>query len=661
MTPSVVKSERPLPAAYAIFLPVFEQLSMPLRRLLHGQLVQFERLLAEFDEAELRQQGNFEGLGSITTRGDIANIVQSELLLRSEAPLEFLRRIAESETLYMEREYSDPGMKPIYRLMISVGPGLLGHGRILALATIFFMARMASIRGAGFHWCFLPRAEGAVWFDSVSVNTIKRFLRAANYAEASLDDVIAADQCWESLTSKKVAAPTARHIDWVVGAIDRRSTQQSPRAVHNSGRAVTFALLPQVDASPRAAEITIRRGGRDVQQMLVEFPSDTVCLSALNQPFAPIKPIKQQADQPSKATQPVGWEPRYLLMPHAAARVVRLKHGVLILIFGGVSKVVGSYFLRVEPHTKIAGVSLRANNKLSVLLQTERSGRDMLVLTSVDLIPNMRPIEARHVQSHCATVQHLFKRQPEYALPPLFDVKGIRFYSTHHSEFALAFDTQNYDPVLQVLHNKDKILYSNGVHRVVRSQHKTGALLKIMRRNNTMVTSYVERGDPLVPKQLFGMVYSGSHGSLAYSVRPNVWTVADREADRTFVIAPHDTPLMARVMDGDLTATIWSDARSGGEGALKNITLNSDGMHSQSATPKSHRTLLKLGDDAADTAHVQLAEDGIWTVTIDRNGAPAELLWYSKRRDGPHRCSRFNLAELYAAAIDIDPGLLSHG
>src|SRR4051794_30027811 len=107
-----------LPAPYAVFLPVLEQLSVPLGQLIRGQLAQFERLIGGFDEADLHAQGDFEGLGSLTTHGDIAHIVQSELLLRTEAPLEFLRRLAESETLYHEKEYSDPGVKSLYRLTI---------------------------------------------------------------------------------------------------------------------------------------------------------------------------------------------------------------------------------------------------------------------------------------------------------------------------------------------------------------------------------------------------------------------------------------------------------------------------------------------------------------------------------------------------------------
>eukprot|EP01035_Chromulina_nebulosa_P034234 gene34234-45916_t len=180
-----------LPAAYAPFAPVLERLSEPLQLLLHGQLLQFETLVRNVDAPEFAPQGEFEGLGGLTMRGDIAQLVQSELLLRTEAPLEFLRRIADSETLYLEKQYADPGARPVFRVMISVGPAILGHGRLLALAALLFMARVALSRGAAFHWCFLPRNEGAVWFDEVSVNTIKRFLRAAARCEMTGEDVAA--------------------------------------------------------------------------------------------------------------------------------------------------------------------------------------------------------------------------------------------------------------------------------------------------------------------------------------------------------------------------------------------------------------------------------------------------------------------------------------
>lgn len=653
--------DRPLPAAYATFAPVLDQLSVPLRQLVGGQLAQFEQLLAGFDETELRSDGDFEGLGSLATRGDMAHIVQSELLLRTEAPLEFLRRVAESEVLYHEREYSDPGARPVFRLMISVGPGLLGHGRILALAAIFFMARVAAVRDAAFHWCFLPRPEGAIWFDNLSVNTIKRFLRAASYIEASLDDVAAAQQCWEGLAHALPVAAGARTIDWVVGAADSLPAEQSPRATRHAPRVIAFGLLPPLPGAPRAAEITIRRRGREVRRAVLAFPADTVCLSALNQPFAPIKPVARSAGRPEKAAQPFGWEPRYLVAPHANAKILRVAHGVLILIFDRGAKLGASYFLRIEADAKLAGVRLRAGNQLAVLLQTARSGNDALMLTSVDLSPGMGSIGAENVRAHRTTAQHLFKRQPDFALPLLFDGYGTRFYSTHRREFGLNFAAQGYEQTLQVPQNRPQILYANGVHRVMLDRSRGAASLDVMRNNNTMVVSYPYQDDPPDPKRLLGMVYSGSHGSLAYSTRPNVWAVAGREAHREFVVAPYEIPLMGRIKDDVMDATVWSDARGGGEGVLRSISFKDDGHKTNRSVLRSHRTLIRLGNDAEDIAEVRLGDDGVWAVAVDSGGAPAELRCYARRNEGAHGCRRFDLAELAAGAIDIDPDRISHG
>jgi hypothetical protein len=273
----------------------------------------------------------------------------------------------------------------------------------------------------------------------------------------------------------------------------------------------------------------------------------------------------------------------------------------------------------------------------------------------------MKRVSADQVQAHRTTAQHLFRRQPAYALPLLFDGAGPRFYSTHRREFGLNFDAQGYEQILQVPQDRPQILYANGMHRVVLDQSPNAAFLTVLRNNNTMVVSYPHRGEPLDPKRLLGMAYSGSQASLAYSTRPNVWTVPGRESHRDFQVEAYEAPLVGRVRGEDLDATVWSDARAGGEGVVKNIGFKDDGHKTQRSVLKSHRTLLKLGNDAADIAEVRLGDDGIWAVTVDANAAPAELLCYSRRNDGPPRCTRFALAALVGSAVDIDPQRLSHG
>jgi len=642
-----------LPAAYAIFLPVLEHLSAPLGQLVRGQLVQFERLIGGFDEADLHSQGDFEGLGSLTTHGDIAHIVQSELLLRTEAPLEFLRRLAESETLYHEKEYSDPGVKSLYRLTISVGPGLLGHGRVLALAALFFMARLAAARGAAFHWCYLPRADGAVWFDALSVNTIKRFLRAASYREATVDDVIAAQDLWEKLAPVAPGHAGPRHIDWVIGAVDRLPASLSTRAVSHAGRALGFALLPPVADAPRAAEISVRRNGREARRAIIEFPAETLCLSAINSPFAP---TRASSGSPSTGVGPqlVGWEPLYLVVPHESVKLLRVRDGILILISGKRLEIGEAYFVRLAPGVRLAGIRLKTIRNLSVLLQSDRSGKERLIHTAVQLSAEMAPVGARNVRAADAITNHLFKGQHPYALPLLFDGIGATFYSTHGREFAFDFADHGREAGFRVAHDRPPILHANGVHRVVKAKTDDAVFYKILKTSNAVISQYRENDVPIDPDRLFGMVYSGSHSSLAYSVRPNVWTVAGHEVSPCFDTEPYETPLMAKMRDDAIVASIWSDARRGGNGTLCNVDIRGGEI-------TARHTVARMEDMAA-IVDLQVTHNGIWAVAADEAGDPAQLLcFHRKNRNTAPQCTRFDLDEFIEKAVDIDPDGVMNG
>lgn len=644
-----VDKEAVLPAVYAVFLPVLEQLSVPLRQLVRGQLIQFERVMGGFDEADLHAQGDFEGLGSLTTHGDLAYILQSELLLRTEAPLEFLRRLAESETLYHEKEYSDPGIRSLYRLIISVGPGLLGHGRVLALAALFFIARLATARGAAFHWCFLPRADGAVWFDALSANTIKRFLRAASYREASIDDVTAAQQLWEKLAPTAPGHAGPRHVDWVIGAADRLPTALSTRAVSHASRALGFTLLPPLAGTPRAAEISVRRKGHEFRRAIIEFPAETLCLSAINSPFAPSRSAAAGRSGTVARPQPVGWEPRYLVAPHPSAKLLRVRDGILILIAKKRFESRQAYFMRLAPGMRLVGIRLRANNRLSVLLQSDRSGKDRLIHTGLNLTEAMAPAASHNIRASEATTSHLFRGQHPYAIPLLFDGEGTTFYSTHRREFGFDCPDDRGNGAFRVHHDRPRILNANGVHHVVRVKARDAVFYNVLKNNQALVSQYRENDVPIDPDRLFGIAYSGSHSSLAYSARPNVWTVAGRETNPSFDTAPYETPLMAKMQHDAIAATIWSDARRGGEGMLRNVTIRGGEI-------RARHSLLRIGEDAARIVDIQVLHDGIWAVAVDEAEAPTQLLCFHRtRRDAPHQCTRLDLNALVDEAIDVDP------
>ncbi|QNQ08484.1 hypothetical protein [Sphingomonas alpina] len=654
----------PVPAAYAAFLPVLEQLSVPLQRLLRGQLAQFERLIGSVDDRDRRDTGEFEGLGSLTTRGDIAHIVQSELLLRTEAPLEFLRRLAEGETLYHEKDYADPGAKPVYRLTVSVGPALLGHGRVLALAAIFFMARVAAIRGGTLHWCFVPRADGAVWFEEISVNTIKRFLRAASYREATTEDVAEAHQMWERLTAVDRTGAGARPIDWVVGV--RGSRGVSARAVDTAHHSLAIALRPPIAGETRVAELTVRRKGQNGKRALIDFPSDTVCVSALNTPFAPLKPARAAAAIGPGTTGPAdhGWEPRYFIAVHAGAKLVRMRDGILVLLAEKRFDFPSPFFVPLPSDIQLAGIRLK-DRKLSILVQADVTGKDVLIHAEFDLSGRSDPAQARQVRRKESVAAHLFKGQHRFALPLLFPGHGVKFYSTHRREFGFEFNDHNKEAAFRVLHNRPLILCATGTHRVMRSVEGDDAYLNVLRDNGGQLADYRESDAPISPDRLRGLIYSDSHRGLAYSVTPNIWTIplhqrgwasaVGEHGSLQFDTAPYEVPLMAKT-DGDgVVATIWSDARAGGDGHVRTLHL-SNGQRT------SYETVLRTGADAANIVDIRITHDGIWAMTVDDAGDPQALLcYYRDKRGGKHLCRRFELDALIDKAMSIDLGEVIRG
>lgn len=632
--------ERPIfPPAYAGFLPVFERLSDAMVELLHGQLLQFERLSSSLDWQEIAPQGEFEGLGGLTTRGEIAHIVQSELLLRTEAPLEFLRRLAEAETLFLEKQYADPGARPVYRAIVSVGPGLLGHGRLVALAALFFMARIAAAREAAFHWCFLPRERGAVWFDGLSVNTIKRFLRAASYREMDGDDVEAAQRVWETLVPDAGGAGVPDYHDWTIGAA-------VPRAV-DQGSALRFLLQPPVPGERRAMQVAVRRGGAERTRTTVLLPDDRICVSALNDPFAPLKP----GDLPKLATGPKpgleGWEPLYFVTPRADRKIVRMPEGVLILAGEATWKSSRQWFIPLPEGFKLAGIVLE-DRLLQLVVNSARSGQDVMrywAITLADGQGNVASSMVRKVPS-----DHLFRNQRAWTLPALNWGGSVEVYSSFGKAFLFAERGWGEDARFSPLDKAPKLLWSNGVYCIVRDKSDPAGV-QALRHTKRKYDRFAVDREAFDADRLLDMVYAPAQRSLAYSIVPGEWTVPSRNQAAeaaTFRLEPHETLLSAYGTPQQLTARIWSDARYGGKGTVRTMRYdNGVGMLKQAAT--------KLGRDALSIAKVQLGDDGTWAMRVDEGQAPTELLLY-RRKHGGTACQRFDLQALVREAVRIELG-----
>ncbi len=649
MTPR--PATRRVPAAYSPFAPVFARLSDPLRRMIEGQLEQFERLVPVLRATEMARSGEFEGLGGLTHRGEISHIVQSELLLRTEAPLEFLRRLAEGETMFLEKQYADPGARQLYRAMVSVGPGLLGHGRIVALAGIVFLARIAAERGAAFHWCFLPRGDGAVWFDEVSVNTVKRFLRAASFREMDRDDRAAADEVWGTIVPGALGGqhPT----DWTIGCnpLSRADTRS---AVLQADNVLAFTVSPPGGAEPRTAELTLRRGGRESARFTVPFTDDRSCVEALREPFAsgriPAVPAALRGDAIPTSS---GWEPDHLALANMQTRLIHLVDGLLVLGQATRDGFRESYLVRLPEGGRLIGVRV-GDAGLWVLVGHDVGGEESLTFVQYRIAPGVAPRRLL-TRSIAFPWRHLSRDRPLSAISPLNRHNGADFYSAAGEAYHLDVAQERTDVAIAPLHQAARTLHAIAQCRVTLPEEQGTPMLQVVKNHRTMLDDYLlPPGN--IPDRFHGIVYSLADRSLTYSVEPGEWIVpvtrrggADRAAARFLSVARHELPLMVKTnTQGGIIARLWSDARYGGDGLVRWVRDDS-GRTVNTSEP------LDLGADAGTMARLILADDGLWGLTLDGEDRPAHLLrYYRNKREQCFVTRRFDVADLAAQAIRID-------
>ncbi|WGM37719.1 hypothetical protein [Caulobacter sp. NIBR1757] len=651
MTTLVVQGEAgaSLPAAYATFAPILGRLSEPMQQVLRGLLVQLERSLTSYDAPRLRPQGEFEGLGGLARNGDIGHILQSELLLRSEAPLEFLRRLADGETLFLEKQYADPGVRPVYRALVSVGPGLLGHGRILALAALFYLARLAAQRGADFHWCFLPREDGAVWFEGLTVPGVTRMLKAASFREMEVGDLEEAVDLWSRLSSEPPET-----VDWVIGARPRRTAAGSAPAIEAAANALAFTLGPPIAGARRTVRVAMRLAGQARAGLELVFPDDRVCVSALNDPFRPLDPARLPAASQA-AEERNGWAPRGMAAAGGQSRFVRLADGLLLLFFRKETEVAMSYFFRLPKDAILAGVQLD-NSVLRVLLYSRRSGEGVFHGSDFLLQPrgSFTPWEPYRLP---VMADQLFKDHAPNVIPPMQVIpSGRRFRSASGGAFDLDRSAQGIG-AFKPRRDVSPLLSSDGFHSLQLEETGERRRLIVLKQGSPMAGGYPVDDADLRIDRLVGMRFLSGEQALAVGQQGRRWTILPFQSpvedtvsrsSHTVVLAPEDRLVAGRWRWDGAVVRLWSDVRRGGKGTIRYGEVRNGVVGYPTAT-------YKLGDDAASLIKLEPGLNGYWGLTVDAKGEPDLLVHYRpNRKTSTLIRTAFSLRGLADAAPQID-------
>jgi len=106
-----------------------------------------EQLVGRLD-FNIGESGPMDGYDGTTNRGDPDRLLVSEWLFAEEVPLEFLRRAAESELLYLRQAYQHARKQGRVVAVVDSGPDQLGAGRLVQLAAMVVLDRRAHLAGS---------------------------------------------------------------------------------------------------------------------------------------------------------------------------------------------------------------------------------------------------------------------------------------------------------------------------------------------------------------------------------------------------------------------------------------------------------------------------------------------------------------------------------
>ncbi|MEP3890659.1 MAG: hypothetical protein ABJN69_09330 [Hellea sp.] len=635
------------PAAYHAFLPVLERLTEPMLRVLHGHLMSLESMLRSVQSQSLSVKGDFEGIGGLTLRGDINRIIQSELLLRSEVPLEFLRRVSEGEALYMETEHSNPDEQVVYRVIISVGPYMLGHGRLIALASLIFLARAALARNAVLHWTYLPTDKTVNWFEGLSVNSVKRFLKFASFRDVNEGDVDGAIAQWDAFNTE-ISSEFSDVESWLIAASGiSGATTEDQNLTETFANALILTLDPPPSTGHQTANIDLQRQGRNIRRLKIDFPRDEICVSALNRPFNPKKLDAQPHESGGNfISKNKYWNPNYILSTDTFNHVIRFQHsrsGLLFLTLGNKQyETKRAVFFELTKDANLAGVNFSSEHVAQILSQWN-APEETIFFHELDT----RKMKISNKAKKEVTSKHLFAKQQANAVPPMIAPWGlIKCYTTLGQPFEFSTAKGNKGSI-NILYKENRVIYADGKYSIVLFDpskktaqelqawsnyiplDRQGLSLIVLKNHATCIDVYPYLGR--LPSDGFrGIFYTPSSHNLVYSIRPGEWHVMGRDSDKLDItLAPYERLIRSHMSNNRCKMIVFSDPALGGENTLKAISSVNGEITGYDTLYNFDKVSSQLGQQNL-TEIKTLRNGGLRAVNLDENGDPDKLILLQK-------------------------------
>ena len=357
-----------LPSLYARFRPLFAKMDLPLRKALEGMLANFATLPLPTTADERQTSGAFVGYDGIENRGRLSNLLESEWLLRELDPDDFVRRVAESEVMFRRRDFEGTGVKDVLCVVLDCGPWMLGNHRIIALASLFYLAIRADRISARLLWTVPGVTKG--WSEDLTQANIRTFL--GRIVQDPLP-VSALDAALEDLE-------TGPRECWYVGSAQTENLTRHPD--------VTGSIIARKRYDAHEVDVKITSRGRtSTLQIAPAQDADTV--AALRRPFAPErkKTTRLARDIGDLTVQPFHRD--WLLDRFNQAVLIRYPNGALWYPFLRKAR---PTWLAIPSDKTLLGLQPQSSGRLCVLLAT---GETETELVTVDVSQNPAKVSAR--------------------------------------------------------------------------------------------------------------------------------------------------------------------------------------------------------------------------------------------------------------------------
>lgn len=151
-----------LPEPLARWSPLVADLPRDVADCLAPWMEQLARAIGPLRAHMIRGEGEPDGVDGVTRRAPFDRLLDTERLLATEVPDEFVRRAAQSELLFHALALKELRPARASLLLVDAGPAQLGAPRLAHLALVLVLAARAKDAGARFAWSLLqdPPVEG---------------------------------------------------------------------------------------------------------------------------------------------------------------------------------------------------------------------------------------------------------------------------------------------------------------------------------------------------------------------------------------------------------------------------------------------------------------------------------------------------------------------